>query len=140
MSAATPPHPDRAFQIGRYKVVKRMGAGGMGAVYKAIHLDLGREVALKVLPPDLASKPDMVERFRRKASHAAKLRHEHIVTLYEVGEANGTHYLAMEFVKGINLHEYIDKKGKLAGDEVRQIAYSGGQRAGPRPPAGYRSS
>jgi len=112
---------DRQALIGRYEVIKRIGAGGMGAVYRAIHLDLGREVALKVLPPDLAARPEMLERFLREAQHAAKLRHEHIVTLYESGEANGTHYLAMEFVDGINLHEYIEQKGRLDPNEARKI-------------------
>src|SRR5437899_2621144 len=84
--------------LGRYEILARIGAGGMGTVYKAVHLDLGREVAVKVMPPGIATRPENVGRFRREAQLAAKLRHENIVTLYEVGESNGTHFLAMEFV------------------------------------------
>lgn len=121
MSTPSPAKNDRQMLIGRYEVVKRIGAGGMGAVYKAVHLDLGRTVALKVLPTELAIKPDMLERFKQEARSAAKLRHEHIVTLFEFDEVNGTHFLAMEYVEGCNLHEYIDKKGKLEPEEARQI-------------------
>jgi serine/threonine protein kinase len=122
MSSEPPARGERQALIGRYEVMQRIGAGGMGAVYRAVHLDLGREVALKVLPPELAARPEMLQRFIREAQHAAKLRHEHIVTLYEFGEASGTHYLAMEFVDGIDLHEYIDEKGQLDPEEARMIA------------------
>jgi serine/threonine-protein kinase len=121
MSAETPAQSNRPLVIGRYKVVKRIGSGGMGTVYKAVHLDLGREAALKVLPPDLASKPEMLERFALEAKHAARLRHENIVTLYEYSEANGTRFLAMEFVEGTNLHEYINEKGRVEPEEARQL-------------------
>jgi serine/threonine-protein kinase len=111
----------RPIVIGPYEVHKRIGAGGMGAVYKAVHRDLGREVALKVLPAELAEQADMIERFRLEAQHAAKLRHEHVVTLYEFGSASGTYYLAMEYVEGVNLHAYIDHKGRLDADEARRL-------------------
>jgi serine/threonine-protein kinase len=107
--------------VGRYQVGERIGAGGMGAVYKARHLDLGREVALKVLPTELVSRPEMLERFRQEAKHAAKLRHEHIVTLFEIGQGNGVHFLAMEYVPGFNLHEYIDSKGRIDPEEARNL-------------------
>src|SRR5262249_50707804 len=68
-----------------------------------------------------AAKPAMLERFHREARSAAKLRHENIVRIYECGEANGTHFLALEFIDGIDLHEYINRKGKLPPDEVRLI-------------------
>ncbi len=122
MSSEPPARGERQALIGRYEVMQRVGAGGMGAVYRAVHLDLDREVALKVLPPDLASRPEMLQRFVREAQHAAKLRHENIVTLYEFGEASGTHFLAMEFVDGIDLHEYIDQKGQIEAEEARTIA------------------
>lgn len=121
MSSEPPVRGERQALIGRYEVMQRIGAGGMGAVYRAVHLDLDREVALKVLPPDLASRPEMLQRFVREAQHAAKLRHENIVTLYEFGEASGTHFLAMEFVDGIDLHEYIDQKGQIDPEEARMI-------------------
>src|SRR5262249_11184548 len=96
-------------------------SGGMGAVYKARDTDLGREVALKVLSPELAARDDMVRRFQKEARHAAKLRHENIVTIYDVGDANGTNYLALEFVEGTDLNEYINRKGKLDPDEARGL-------------------
>jgi serine/threonine-protein kinase len=123
MSPELPAPTDRALVIGHYKVIKRLGAGGMGAVYQAVDTHLGREVALKVLPPDLAGKPEMLERFRQEAQTAASLRHEHIVTLYEFGTANGTHFLAMEYVEGINLHEYIQAKGRLEAELARKLIF-----------------
>src|SRR5262249_53848635 len=108
--------------MGRYEILQRIGAGGMGAVYKAVHLDLGREVAIKVMPPEMAAKPENIGRFRREAQLAAKLRHENIVTLYEVGESNGMHFLAMEYVEGTDLHNYIQQKGHLEPEEARKIA------------------
>jgi serine/threonine-protein kinase len=105
--------------IGRYEVIARIGVGGMAKVYKAVHLDLGREVALKVLPLETAARPESVERFRKEAQLAAKLRHENIVTLYEVGETAGTHFLAMEYVEGTDLQNYIKQKGKLDPEEAR---------------------
>lgn len=119
MAKSGAPRGERSVRIGPYEVVKRIGAGGMGTVYLAKDTDLGRMVALKVLPPELASKTEMIDRFRQEAQHAAKLRHENIVTLYGCGEHKGMHYLAMEFVEGCNLHEYIDKKGKLSPEEAR---------------------
>ncbi len=111
----------RAVRVGKYEVVAHIATGGMGAVYKAIDTTLKREVALKVMPPSMASKPNAVERFRREALHAAKLRHENIVTIYEFSQAGTTFYLAMEFVDGIDLLEYIERKGRLDPEEARLI-------------------
>jgi serine/threonine-protein kinase len=114
--------PRRAVRVGKYDVVAHIATGGMGAVYKAIDTVLKREVALKVLPPSMASKPNALERFRREARNAARLRHENIVTIYEFSQAGTTFYLAMEFVEGIDLQEYIDRKGRLDPEEARLIA------------------
>jgi serine/threonine protein kinase len=109
-------------QVGKYLVLSHIGSGGMGAVYRARDQESGREVALKVLPQDLvAGKPVLVERFRREALHGAKLRDENIVSLYEFGEANGTYFLVMELVNGINLQERIDRDGPLDPEEARLI-------------------
>src|SRR5438270_8362860 len=89
--------PRRALRIGKYEVIAHIASGGMGAVYRARDTENGREVALKVLNPEMAAKPAMLERFRREARHAAKLKHENIVTLYEFDQYQGTHYLALEF-------------------------------------------
>src|SRR5262245_25122712 len=101
----------RTARIGKYEVVAHVASGGMGAVYKAVDTDLKRTVALKVLTPELAAKPSAIERFRREARHAAKLRHENIVTVYEFGNDGATWFLALEFVEGIDLGEYITRKG-----------------------------
>src|SRR5262249_46203536 len=82
---------------------------------------LKREVALKVLPPDMASKPNALERFRREAQNAARLRHENIVTIYEFSQSGTTYFLAMEFVEGIDLQEYINRKDTLDPEEARII-------------------
>jgi len=121
-----PPDPSakrsrRAVRIGKYEVVAHVATGGMGAVYKAIDTVLKREVALKVLPPEMASKPLALERFRREARNAAKLRHENIVTIYEFDQSGSTCYLAMEFIDGIDLHEYIERKQRLDPEEARLI-------------------
>src|SRR5947209_11321079 len=108
-------------RIGPYEIVRRIAAGGMGAVYEAVDSRLKRSVALKVLAPALVLRPALVERFRREAHHAGQLRHENIVTLYEFGEANGTYYLALEYVDGSDLHDYLEEKDHLEPAEARLI-------------------
>src|SRR5207253_5594516 len=87
----------RPQRIGKYEVLGHIASGGMGAVYKARDTELGRDVALKVLPAEMAARADMLQRFQAEAQHAAKLRHENIVAIYEIGEANGVYYLALEY-------------------------------------------
>ncbi|HEY7423994.1 MAG TPA: serine/threonine-protein kinase, partial [Gemmataceae bacterium] len=117
--------PRRNIRIGKYEVLAHIATGGMGTVYKARDTENGREVALKVLSPEMAAKPAMVKRFHREAEHAAKLRHENIVTLYEFGKANQTYFLTMEFIEGIDLHEYSSRKGALDPDEALDIILQG---------------
>lgn len=122
MSSDSPTKETRPLvRLGKYEVVEHIATGGMGAVYRARDTELDREVALKVLTPEMAAKPVMLERFRREARNAAKLRHENIVTLYEFVETGGAFFLAMEFVDGFDLLEYIDHKGMLEPEESRQI-------------------
>jgi serine/threonine-protein kinase len=111
----------KVVRLGKYTVIKHIATGGMGAVYRAHDAEANREVALKVLPLELAAKPAMVERFKREARSAAKLSHENIVSVYEFGEVGGTYYLAMEFVEGIDLHDHIKKSGTIDPEESRQI-------------------
>jgi serine/threonine-protein kinase len=111
----------RPVRLGKYEVVKHIASGGMGAVYKARDPELDRDVALKILPPEMASNPSALERFKREARNAAKLQHENIVRIHEFGEFQGTWYLALEFVEGIDLYEYIKRKGKLEPEEARRI-------------------
>lgn len=113
--------PRRSIRIGKYEVLSHIATGGMGAVYKARDTETGQEVALKVLSPEMAANPAMVERFRREARHAAKLRHENVVALHEFNEANHTYFLVMEFIDGIDLHEYITRKRVLDPEETLEI-------------------
>ncbi len=108
-------------RLGKYKVLAHIATGGMGTVYKASDEELGRLVALKVLDTSLADKPNTLERFRREARHAARLSHKNIVTLYEYRYENGRHFLALEYVDGIDLYDYIERKGRLAPEESRRI-------------------
>jgi serine/threonine protein kinase len=115
------PPLETGFRLGKYEILAHIATGGMGAVYKARDIELGRLVALKVLDPDLASRDAVRERFRREACHAARLSHRHIVTVYESREEQGFHFIAMEFIHGIDLEKYIDKKGRLNPEEARLI-------------------
>src|SRR5438552_10082175 len=117
MSAEQSGDGRRYSRLGKYEIVVHLASGGMGAVYKAVDVDLGREIALKILSPELVGKPGLVERFQREARHIAKLRHPNIVKIYEFGEVSGTYYLALEFVDGVDLYDYIARKGQLDLEE-----------------------
>ena len=92
---------------GRYRVISRLGSGGMAEVYLAQDLLLGREVAVKVLHHQFAEDQEFVERFRREASSAAALSHPNIVAIFDRGEWNGTYYIAMEYVAGRSLKTIV---------------------------------
>jgi hypothetical protein len=102
-------------------VIAHIATGGMGSVYKAVDTSLGRPVALKVLADRLVDNPAALERFRREARHAACLNHPNIVTLYEWGQIDDSHYLAMEYVDGPDLDEYILTRGRLDVEEAHAI-------------------
>jgi len=94
-------------RLGPYEIVAPLGSGGMGEVYRARDLRLGREVAIKVLPETLASDRDRLSRFDQEARAASALNHPNIVTIYEVGRADSVSYIAMELVQGRTLRELI---------------------------------
>src|SRR5260221_5117328 len=93
--------------ISHYRIVSKIGAGGMGEVYLAQDTKLDRKVALKILPADVAANRDRMERFIREAKSAAALNHPNIAHIYEIGESGGTNFIAMEFVEGMTLREKI---------------------------------
>jgi serine/threonine-protein kinase len=103
---------------GRYRVLNRVGSGGMADVYCAEDLQLGRNVALKVLHSRFAEDAEFVERFRREASSAAGLQHQHVVSVYDRGEWDGTYYIAMEFVRGESLKALVQREGPLPPDRA----------------------
>src|SRR5690348_18439161 len=110
---------------GRYRIERKLGAGGMADVYLAEDQELGRRVAIKILNDRHAADDSFIERFRREAKNAAGLSHPNIVSIYDRGEAEGTYYIAMEYLDGRSLKELIVGRGpapiKTAIDYARQI-------------------
>src|SRR3954463_14404517 len=115
---------DQVFD-GRYRVVRKLGTGGMANVYLAEDQELGRRVAIKMLDERHAQDEQFVERFRREAKHAAGLSHANIVSIYDRGETEGTYYIAMEYLEGRTLKELLVRRGPtpipVAIDYTRQI-------------------
>ena len=95
----------------RYRVVARLGAGGMGVVYRVEHLHLGKMAAMKVLTPDGAAQPEMVRRFRNEAQAVSKLDHPNIVQTFDFGQCDGALYLVMEYINGEDLSALIRREG-----------------------------
>src|SRR3970040_1200853 len=107
--------------LGPYEILSQIGAGGMGEVYKARDPHLNRIVAIKTLPPHLAERAELRERFKREAETVANLKHPNICVLYDIGEDNGTHYLVMEFLEAETLAQRVIK-GPLPLERVLKYA------------------
>jgi serine/threonine protein kinase len=113
-------HADDFF-LNQYKILDRLGRGRMAGVYKAVH-QLGQMVAIKVLPPSRARDSHMLGRFLRESRLAMRLKHPNVVRAFQVGEANGLHYLVMEYLEGETLDEVIQRRKQLpAGEAVRLV-------------------
>ncbi len=119
-----PPESRHPTRVGDFRIIRLVGRGGMGAVYEAVQESLGRHVALKLLPTDSLADQARLERFRREARAAAQLHHTNIVPVFGVGEADGRHFYAMQFISGHPLDAVIDEVRQLKGKSA-----VGGQRA-----------
>lgn len=112
--------------LGPYELKRKLGQGGMGAVYLAVDPEKKEQLALKILPREKASNPQLVKRFKAEAQNASQLAHDNIVGVFGTGEADGYLYIALEFVDGIDVHDLIQKRGvlpvKRSIDIIKQVA------------------
>src|SRR3954452_4036475 len=109
-------------QIGSYRLIQQLGSGGMSSVFRAVHVETGHEVAVKVLPRSLAKNGTLLQRFLREAKSAEALEHPNIVSIYDRGVDQGRHYLVLEYVAGGDLHDVVRARGPLPVDQALAIA------------------
>ncbi len=113
--------PNNLTHLGKFELLEKIGEGGMDALYRAKQISLQRIVALKVLPPRLASDKTCIESFRREARGGARLFHPNIIPVFDAGEAEGHYHYAMKFVRGKTLFRWVQKDGKLTETTVLEI-------------------
>ncbi len=116
-------------QLGNFRILGRLGDGGMGVVYEAIQEGLGRHVALKVIRPEFLADPGFLQRFRREAQAAAQLHHPHIVPVFDAGTHDGVPYFAMQFISGQSLDAILREVKRMRG--VKADARPAGEPDGP---------
>jgi serine/threonine protein kinase len=122
MSSEPGPDPLIGKEIAHCRIERKLGAGGMGAVYLARHAGLNKPVAIKVLPASLSKDPDFISRFLREARLAARLEHPNVIQVFDVGEEEGVHYISMQYVEGRSLDAVLKERKKLAVGEALAIA------------------
>ena len=125
--------------LGNYRILEKLGAGGQGTVYKATDRKLGRTVVVKVLPPELTAKEANLKRFEREARLASSLDHPNICTIFDLDEADGIHFIAMQYVEGRNVRQLVDGH-PLELKSALLIGISGCRRAGRGALARHHSS
>src|SRR6185503_20947921 len=109
-----------------YEIVEELGRGGMAIVYRAMDKQLGREVAVKVLPFSLAFDADFVERFQREARTAAQLEHPNIIPIYRVGKSGRVIFFVMKFLRGNSLSTVLRDRGRMSPPEIRRLLLEAG--------------
>jgi len=120
-------------QVGDFRIIREVGKGGMGIVYKAEQVALGRHVALKVLPRSMIVDAQARRRFEREARSAARLHHTNIVPVFGVGEHDGMPYYVMQFIHGLRLDEVLEELKKLQPDNAQAGTPTGGELPGTGP-------
>ena len=108
-------------QFGKYRIIQELGAGGFATVYKALDTTLDREVALKILDPLILRDPPFINRFKQEAKVMARLFHPNVATVFEISEAAGRHFIAMQYIQGRNLRDLIREESPLPFDEMASI-------------------
>jgi tetratricopeptide (TPR) repeat protein len=106
---------------GRYEILEMLGIGGMGAVYKAKDRELDRLIALKVIRPDLARNPEILQRFKQELLLARQITHKNVIRIFDLGEADGIRFITMEYIVGKDLKAYLAERGKLPPEEATTI-------------------
>jgi serine/threonine-protein kinase len=117
-TGASPPE----LRFGSYRVLELLGTGGMSSVYRAVHVDSGHVVALKILNQSVARNSTLLQRFLREARSAESLEHVNIVAIYDRGIDQGRHYLVLEYVPGRDFHEFVQRRGPLSAAEAISVA------------------
>jgi tRNA A-37 threonylcarbamoyl transferase component Bud32 len=113
--------PERLYQLGKYEIVRELGRGAFATVYRARDTTLDREVALKILHPQLLTDPTFIARFKREAQTMAKLDHPHIATVYEIGESENRVYLSLYLAKGHSLGEVLAERGRFSWEQAQSL-------------------
>jgi len=116
------PGPREAEQFGAYRIIRRLGSGGMGQVYLALDTRLGRHVALKFLPPELTNDEAMLHRLQQEARTASALNHPNILTIYEIGQLDGEHFIASEYIDGVTLRGAFERGAIDTGTAIEVAA------------------
>src|SRR5438445_10965642 len=113
-----PSRNGRRPRVGSYQIVAPIAKGGMSVVYRTLDTVNHRETALKIMLPELTTKPNLLERFRREGRLGSNLQHEHIVRVYEAGEHFGVNFMALELLQGLDLDYYVEQTKQLSAAEA----------------------
>lgn len=116
-----PQSPGEIGRLSKYAILRELGHGGMGAVYLAVDQKLNRKLAIKVMLPRFAARPEARDRFLREARLTASINHDHIVTIYEADEWRGIPFIAMEYLKGLPLNEYLRQKKPIGISQAIRV-------------------